>query len=69
MDINGLTKKEQGGAVASIHAAGMTVTGWARSREYSPDTVKNVLYRRWGRGQVGPTAAEIVTQLKAEGLA
>ena len=69
MDLNGLTATEQKAAVANIHAAGMTVNGWARTRKFKKDTVKNVLYRGWGRGFVGPVAQTIIAKLREEGLA
>lgn len=51
-----------------LYDSGMTVSGWARSRGFNLDTVRNVLYRGWGFGEVGPKAKEIVDQLKKEKL-
>lgn len=64
----GLTRKDQGKIVERIHAKGMTLNGWARSRGFSIDTVKNCMYRKWGLGEVGPVTAKIIEKLKEEGL-
>jgi len=67
--VEGLTKREQTRAKKNIPAAGMTVTGWARTRGFCVETVKNVLYRDWGLGaEVGPVAGEIVAKLREEEL-
>ena len=52
----------------NIHLNGYTIHGWARTRGFSIDTVKNVLYREWGVEPVGKTAGRIIRQLKKEKL-
>lgn len=61
--------KDQRAVVEKIHRQGMTVNGWARTRGFSVDTVKNALYRGVGRGSVGPVVAKVQAKLREEGLA
>ena len=65
----GLTKDDQKKIVEKIHSRGMTLNGWARSRGFSVDTVKNAVYREWGIGNVGPVTSEIIAQMRKEDLA
>jgi len=64
----GLTITDQKRIVKNIHSRGMTLNGWARSRGFSVDTVKNAVYRAWGIGAVGPVTTEIIAQMRKEDL-
>jgi len=65
--MNGLTRKKQAEIVERIHAAGMTVSGWARVNEFNRQTVTAALYGGYGRKyKVTPTCERILTKL-AEG--
>jgi lambda repressor-like predicted transcriptional regulator len=64
-----MTEQQQQQAVEKIRERGMTVAGWARAKGFSLNTVKNVLYRQWGRGDtVGPVAESIIKALRKDGL-
>lgn len=61
-------KEDQRKTVEKIHAMGMTVNGWARTRGFTKDQVKNALYRDWGIGEVGPSTQELIDKMREEKL-
>jgi len=63
-----LTKAEQKRIPGKMKAKGLTLFGWARSRGFSPDSVKNVVYRDWGLADRGPVSQSIEKALREEDL-
>ena len=62
-----MLKKKRAEVIEAIHDKGMTVNGWARTRGFSKNTVKNVLYRD-SVGDEGKVTMAIIEALRKEGL-
>lgn len=68
--MKGLTKQQQPAVVRAIRDRGMTVEGWAKVNRLPMGSVRNVLYREYGRRPtLTPTAAKIVNLMREQGLA
>lgn len=59
-------KKDHREAIRAIRERGMTVTGWARTHGYKPDSVFQVLYGTFGK--LGPVGEAILRDLRKEKL-